>query len=158
MRLSAIGLIITLALSLCMLPYAIDAQQPVKIPLIGMLADGAYPSEAEWQQSLFQQKLRELGWHEGHNITFERRFADGKLDRLPALAAELVRLRPDVIVTGGTQAVQAVQQATTAIPIVITGAGTLVESGIVTSRRILVATSQDWKTRLSGYQANAWSS
>jgi len=77
--------------------------------------------------------MHELGWVEGENITVERRFAEGMLDRLPDLAADLVRLRPDVIVTGGTPGVRAAQQATTTIPIVLTGAGMLVEQGIVAS-------------------------
>ena len=108
-----------------------DAQQPAK--LIGLLTTGSPPSEAQRQQWPFRQKLRELGWHEGHNIAFERRYAEGQLDRLPALAAELVRLRPDVIVTAGTPGVRAAQQATTTIPIVLAGAAMLVEQGIVAS-------------------------
>ena len=131
MRLSAIGLILTLALGFLVAPLCSNAQQPVK--LIGILNPGSPPSEAQRQQSPFLQKLRELGWHEGHNIAFERRYAEGKLDRLPDLAADLVRLRPDVIVTPGTPGVRAAQQATTTIPIVIMGAGMLVEQGIVAS-------------------------
>jgi ABC-type uncharacterized transport system substrate-binding protein len=122
-----------LALSLLVAPRVPNAQQPVKVPLIGVLWDGPYPSEAERQQSPFQQKLRELGWHEGHNIAFERRFTEGNQDRFPDLAAALVRLRPDIIVTGGTLGVRAAQQATTTIPIVINGAGMLVDQGIVAS-------------------------
>ena len=133
MGFSTVGLIITLALSLLIVPHTTDAQQPVKVSLIGMLGRGSPPSEVEWQQSPFRQKLGELGWQEGHNIAFERRDAEGKLDRLPDLAAELVRLKPDVIVTGGTPGVRAAQQATTTIPIVLTGAGMLVEQGIVAS-------------------------
>src|SRR5215471_13681074 len=131
MRLSAIGLILTLALGFLVAPLCSNAQQPVK--LIGILGDGPTPSEAQRQQSPFGHKLRELGWHEGLNIAVERRFAEGQLDRLPDLAAALVRLRPDVIVTGGTPGVRAAQQATTTIPIVLTGAGMLVEQGIVAS-------------------------
>ncbi len=130
--LSTVGLI-ALALRLLVGPYPTDAQQPVKVPLIGLLGPGAYPSETEWQQSPLRQKLHELGWHEGHNIAFVRRYAEGKLDRLPALAADLVRLRPDVIVTRGTPGARAAQQATTTIPIVLRGAGLLVEQGIVPS-------------------------
>jgi putative ABC transport system substrate-binding protein len=133
MWLSTVGLIITLALSLLMVPRTTNAEQPVKAPLIGVLGNGSPPSEAERQPSPFLHKLGELGWREGHNIAFERRYAVGKLDRLPDLAAELVRLRPDIIVTGGTRGVQAAQQATTTIPIVIMGAGMLVEQGIVAS-------------------------
>jgi putative ABC transport system substrate-binding protein len=98
-----------------------------------MLGMGYAPSEAQWPQSPFRQKLGELGWQEGHNIAFERRNAEGRLNWLPDLAAELVRLKPDVIVTGGTPGVRAAQQATTTIPIVIMGAGDLVEQGIVAS-------------------------
>jgi len=133
MGFSTVGRIITLALSLLIVPHVTDAQQPVKVPLIGFLGSGSPPSEAQRQQSPFRQKLGELGWQEGHNIAFERRDAEGKLDRLPDLAAELVRLKPDVIVTGGTLGVRAAQQATTTIPIVLTGAGMLVEQGIVAS-------------------------
>jgi putative ABC transport system substrate-binding protein len=131
MRLSAIGLILTLALGFLVAPLCSNAQQPVK--RIGILWPGSPPSEAQRQQSPFLQKLRELGWIEGKNITFERRFAEGKPDRLPDLAAELVRLRPDIIVTGTTEGVRAAQQATTTIPIVSNGAGMLVEQGIVAS-------------------------
>jgi putative ABC transport system substrate-binding protein len=94
MRLSAIGLILTLALGFLVTPLCSNAQQPVK--LIGILGLGSPPSEAQRQQSSFWHKLRELGWHKGYNIAVERRFAEGQLDRLPDLAADLVRLRPDI--------------------------------------------------------------
>ncbi len=77
--------------------------------------------------------LRELGYVEGRNIVVERRFADGKQGRLPALAAELVRLKLDVIVAGPTSAVQAAKRATSEIPIVMTNAGEPVGTGLVTS-------------------------
>src|SRR5262249_18222109 len=127
-----VGLIMTFALGLCVGLRATDAQQPVKVPLIGVLGLGSYPSEAQRQQSPFLQALRELGWSEGETIVLERRYAAWQLDRLPTLAADLVRLRPDVIFVRGTPGVQAAQQATTTIPIVTT-AGSLVEQGIVTS-------------------------
>jgi putative ABC transport system substrate-binding protein len=110
MRLSVIGLLVTFALGLFWTPLVATAQQPVK--LIGVLGLGFAPSEAQRQASPFRQKLRELGWIEGQNITFEGRFAAGKLDRLTDLAADLVRRRPDIIVTVGTQGVRAAQQAT----------------------------------------------
>src|SRR5439155_8100922 len=115
MRLNTVGFIVTLVLLTLWAPLAADAQQPVKVPLIGVLEMGFPPSEAVRQQSPFWQKLRELGWQEGHNIAVERRFAEGKLDRLPDLAADLVRLKPDVIVTSNTVAVLAAKQATTTI-------------------------------------------
>jgi putative tryptophan/tyrosine transport system substrate-binding protein len=130
---STVGCLVIVALSLLMVPRATNAQQPVKVARIGILGIGPYPSEAEQQQSPLQQKLRELGWQEGHNMAFEHRFAEGKLDRLPDLAADLVRLRPDVIVARGTPALRAAQQATTTIPIVTTGAAMLVEQGFVAS-------------------------
>ena len=126
-----IGLIFTLAMVLA--PLASDAQQPAKVPLIGELVTGSPPSEAQRQPGPFGQALRELGWIEGQNIAFERRYAEEQLDRLPDLAAELVRLKPDVIVASGTRDVLAAKQATTTIPIVINGAGMLVEQGIVAS-------------------------
>jgi putative ABC transport system substrate-binding protein len=135
MWLSTIGLLVTFALGLLWTPLVATAQQPVK--LTGSLLQGFAPSEAQRplspSLSPFLQKLRELGWIEGQNITFERRYAEGKLDRLPDLAADLVRLRPDVIITVGTPGVRAAQQATTTIPIVLLGASELVEQGIIAS-------------------------
>src|SRR5439155_24447735 len=128
---SAVGFFVTLTLCLLTAP-ATHAQQPVKIARIGILGTGPYPSEAQQQQSPFLQKLRELGWQEGHNIAVERRFAEGKLDRLPDLATDLVRLKPDVIVTANAAGAQAAKQATTTIPIVMS-AGQIVEQGIVAS-------------------------
>ena len=79
-------------------------------------------------------QLRKLGWHEGHTITIERRYAENKVERLPALAAELVRLHVDVFVAYGTPAAHAAKQATSTIPIVMTGIGaTNVEAGLVAS-------------------------
>ena len=131
MRLRPCWYIITLVLSLLVVPCGPEAQQPRK--LIGTLSPGNLLSEAQWHQSPFRQKLDELGWHEGDNIAFAHRAAEGQTDRLPDLAAALVRLRPDVIVTGGTPGVRAAQQATTTIPIVIAGAAQLVDQGIVAS-------------------------
>src|SRR5262249_26074967 len=77
------------------------AQQPTKIPLIGFLS-GSFPSTSPARREAFRQDLRELGYVEGKNIVIEQRYADGKFDRPPALAAELVRLKGDIIVTAGT--------------------------------------------------------
>ena len=134
MRRSVIGLVITLAVSLCGLPRAIDAQQPVKIPLLGFLTSGSPSSEAALQGSPFLTQLRELGWHEGRNIAIEERYAEDHAERLPALAAELVRLHVDVIVAVSTPATRAAKQATSTIPIVMTGIGLdPVEAGLVTN-------------------------
>lgn len=131
MWLSTVGLIITLALSFLVVPGATDAQQPVK--LIGLLEIGSAPSEARRQQSPFQQKLRELGWVEGQNLVIESRYAEGKFERFPALAAELVRLPADVIVVWSTMGAVAVQKATRSIPVVFLSVGVPVEIGLVSS-------------------------
>src|SRR5215510_9202931 len=78
-------------------PLAARAQQPAKLPTIGALVIGNISPEEFWRE--FRQGLRDLGYVEGQNIRFEFRSAEGKIDRLPELAAELVRLKVDVIVT-----------------------------------------------------------
>jgi putative ABC transport system substrate-binding protein len=109
-----------------------EAQQPTKIPRIGYLA-GAYPYANAARTDAFRQGLRELGYVEGKNIVIERRYADEKLDRLPALAAELVSLKVDVIVTAGPIPTRAAKEATTTIPIVMTNEGDPVGTGFVAS-------------------------
>jgi len=95
-----------------------EAQQPTKIPRIGYLS-GSSPSTAPGRRKAFRQGLRELGYVEEKNIVIEWRYAEGKFDRLPALAAELVRLKVDIIVTAGPQATRPAKQATSTIPIVM---------------------------------------
>jgi len=126
--------IIPLALGamLLALSFPVQAQQPGKIPRIGVLGGGS-PSTYKVLLVVFRQGLRELGYIEGQNIAIEYRYADGKSERLADLAAELVRLRLDVIVTSGTQVTRAVKQATSTIPIVVAGAGDLVGAGLVAS-------------------------
>ena len=94
------------------------AQQPKKVPRIGYLT-GVSPSTNSTRHDAFLQGLRELGHVEGKNIVIEWRSAEGKFNRLPALAAELVRLKVDIIVTGGGATTRAVKEATTTIPIVM---------------------------------------
>src|SRR3990167_3515415 len=96
-----------------------DAQQPKKVPRIGFLFSTS-PSLSSARLEAFRQGLRELGYVEGKNIAIEYRYAEGKLDLLPALAAELVRLKVDVIVTGGQGITRAAKEATATIPIVMT--------------------------------------
>ena len=103
----------TLLYALC---FPVEAQQPTKISRIGFLT-GGFPGSARGIEP-FQRELRELGYVEGQNITFEYRYAEGKLDRSPALADELVRLKVDVIVAGGTGDTLAAKNATRTIPIV----------------------------------------
>jgi ABC-type uncharacterized transport system substrate-binding protein len=108
------------------------AQQPKKVPRIGFLL-ATFASVQESRLEAFRQGLRDLGYIEGQNITIEYRWAEGKLDRLPDLAAELVRLKVDVIVTGGPTATRPAKEATSTIPIVMTQDADPVSSGFVAS-------------------------
>jgi putative ABC transport system substrate-binding protein len=109
-----------------------EAQQPGKVPRIGYLITSS-PSAIAPRMEAFQQGLRELGYVEGKNIVIERLHAEGKLDRLPELAAELVRLNVDVIVTSGPTATRPAKGATSTIPIVMTFDDDPVGSGFVAS-------------------------
>ena len=109
-----------------------EAQQPVKITRIGYL-DAVSLSVNAARVEAFRQSLRKLGYVEGKNIFIEWRSADGKLDRLPALAAELVHLKVDIIVTGGRSATRAAKEATSTIPIVMTQDSDPVANGFVAS-------------------------
>jgi len=108
------------------------AQQPTKVPRIGLLF-AVPPSAVAARTEALRQGLRELGYVEGKNIVIEWRFAEGKLDRLPALAEELVRLKVDVIITGGPPATRSVKQASATIPIVMGFDDDPVGSGFVAS-------------------------
>ena len=108
------------------------AQQPGKIVRIGVLSPG--PAEISASLDAFRQGLRELGYIEGRNLVIEYRWAEGKFDRLPELAAELVRLKVDVLIpTGGTPAILAAKNATRVIPVVFPVAADPVGSGLVAS-------------------------
>jgi len=114
-------------------PIAARAQQGAKVPRIGYLSPGsASPGPLAYHDE-FQRGLRELGYVEGRNIVVEYRFADGKFDRLDQLAAELVRLNVDVIVSVVTQASLAAKNATSTIPIVIVSVADPVGAGLVAS-------------------------
>ena len=121
-----------LATGLLAAPLAAVAQQAGKVWRIGYLDQGSAARSTLYADGL-RQGLRDLGWVEGRNIAVEVRFAEGKTDQLPALAAELVRLKVDLIVTSTTPAALAAKQATTTIPIVIGFAADPVGSGIVAS-------------------------
>ena len=112
------GLILALALLAAPLGAA-DAQQ-AKVHRIGYLASANPRSSSPFFQA-FEQRLRELGYVEGQNLAIDFRNAEGKLDRLPDLAAELVRLKANVIVTASDQATRAAMEATATIPILIVG-------------------------------------
>ena len=113
-------------------PLAAPAQQVGKMPQIGYLGVSSPSLEPHYVEA-FRQKLRELGHVEGKNIAIEYRWAEGQDDRLPNLASELVRLKPDVIVTTGTPGAVAAMQATKTIPIVMASSADPVGSGLVAS-------------------------
>jgi putative ABC transport system substrate-binding protein len=108
-----------------------EAQQPARIPRIGILNAGS-ASSAPARVEAFRQRLRELGYVEGKNIVIEYRYAEGKLERLPDLAGELVGLKVDVIVTSGSASLPA-KKASATIPIVFAGYGDPVGTGLVSS-------------------------
>ena len=130
----ALALVVVFSFGLLAAPLAADAQRAGKVPRIGFLvaasaSDSAYARLIE----AFRQGLRDLGYVEGRNIFIEYRYAGEKYEQLAALAAELVRLKVDVIVSHGTPGPSAAKQATSTIPIVMTGAGDPVGSGLVAS-------------------------
>src|SRR5713226_4283469 len=109
-------------------PLAAEAQQAAKVPRIGYLA-GDLAASPHLHEA-FRQGLRDLGYVEGRNVVIEYRDAEGKSERFPALAAELVALKVDVILAGGTPAALAAKQATKTIPIVVTSAADPVTSAL----------------------------
>jgi putative ABC transport system substrate-binding protein len=118
-----------LLLALCL---SAEAQQPAKVPRIGILI-AASTSFYSARVEALRQRLRELGYVEGKNIVIEYRYAEGKLERLPDLAAELVRLKVDVIVTAPGPGALAAKKASATIPIVFTDVPDPVGTGIVSS-------------------------
>jgi putative tryptophan/tyrosine transport system substrate-binding protein len=112
-------------------PLAARAQQPGKLPIIGFLGTGTSSVWNPWIGA-FEQRLRGLGWSEGRTVAIEYRWGEGRPERFAEIAAEFVRLKVDVIVTGGS-AVPALRQATSVIPIVFAIAGDPVGGGLVSS-------------------------
>jgi len=110
--------------------YLARAQKPTSIPRMGVLFLGAPPNA---NLEAFIQGLRELGYIEGKNIVIDYRFAEGKAERLPELATELVRLKVDAIFTAGTPAIFALKQATTTIPVVFFSTSDPIGTGVVAS-------------------------
>ena len=130
---STVGGIVTLILGLLATPFAVEAQQAKNVSRIGFLS-AASPAALSARTEAFRQGLRELGYVEGKNIVIEWRYAEEKLDRLRELAAELVRLKVDVIVTAAPSSTRAAKEATATIPIVMGGiGGDPVEAGFVAS-------------------------
>ena len=113
-------------------PFAADAQGREKMLRLASLSGGSEAGTRE-RDICFYDELTRLGWIEGRNITVDRRWASGKISDLPALAAELVALRPDVLMTSGTPSAQAMQRVSAGIPMVFNMVSDPVASGIVTS-------------------------
>jgi putative ABC transport system substrate-binding protein len=128
---STVGCIVTLTLSLLTMAFAATAQPAGKVYRIGRLSTGSPPAGRNPLLEAFRQGLRDLGYVEGRNILIESRYAEGQEDRCPALAAELVRLPVDVLVAAGTAPIQAAQQATSTIPIVMAWGTDPVAQGFV---------------------------
>jgi len=126
--------VFAIALTFAFVGAVVEAQQPKKVPRIGYLVSSDPATESTRSEAI-RLALRELGYIEGQNIAIEYRYAEGKLDRLPALAADLVRLKVDIIVAaGGDTMVRAAKNATKTIPIVMVGTGgDPVEAGLIDS-------------------------
>jgi len=124
--------VLTLCAMLSALCFSAQAQQTGKVPRIGFL-DPSTASGTAGLLEAFWQEMRKLGWIEGKNITVEYRYAEQKTERLPDLAADLVRLKVDLIVVASTVPALAAKSATTTIPIVMTNAGDPVAAGLVAS-------------------------
>ena len=136
LKLGIVRLMIVLTLGLLTVPLPTEAQQAsTKVYRLGFLAFGHRPSEsvAASPLAVFRQALRELGYAEGRDLVIEERWAEASINRLPALAAELVRLKVDIIVASGASAVRAAKRVTQQIPIIIAGAADPVAEGLVTN-------------------------
>jgi putative ABC transport system substrate-binding protein len=131
---SVLALLIS-GLSLLLFPLSIpaEAQQPKKIPRIGLLSNRVKPpaNTPDFGETAFRNGLRNLGYIEGKNILIEYRYSDGKDDRLPALAAELLQAKVDVLFSASIRGIRAAKQATTSVPIVIVTTADPVEAGFV---------------------------
>src|SRR5712692_6872300 len=132
-RRTIIGFIITFALGcLCVAPLAPEAQPPTHVHRIGVLWGGTIPGREPFVGA-FLEGMRALGYVEGQNLVLEYRGAEWQYERFPALAAELVRLKVDVLLAVSTPAALAAKQATSTIPIVMVSIGDAVGSGLVAS-------------------------
>jgi putative tryptophan/tyrosine transport system substrate-binding protein len=125
------GFLITLALGLLVAPFAAEAQPAGNVSRIGLLLLGSSSSFSSHLEG-FRQGLRDLGWVEGQQIALEYRYTE-HLDQLPELAADLVRLKADLIVTWGTPAAQAAKQATSTIPIVMASSSDAIRTGLLSN-------------------------
>jgi putative ABC transport system substrate-binding protein len=132
MKIGRIGFTIALALATLLGPLDVQAQRTEKVHRVGFLGNSTAALEANLVGP-FREGLRDLGYVEGRNVVIEYRWAEAKYERLPALIAELIALKVDVLVTAGTPATLAVQKATTSVPLVMVAVGDPVGTGIVPS-------------------------
>ena len=139
-------------------PLAGRAQSPMKVRRIGFLSASAPVGESDRQLEAFREGLRQLGYVEGQNIAIEYRWAEGRFERLPSLATELVRLKVDVIVAAVTQASLAAKNATSTIPIVMAAVSDPVGAGLVASLARPGANVPGHLPCPQGWQASRWSS
>src|SRR5205809_7232626 len=128
---SIIATLLVLILVLCLGPFVAGAQQST-VPRVGFLAGGSPPAFQHLIEA-FRQGMRERGYIDGQNFVIEIRAAEGRFDRLPGLAADLVRSKVAVIVVGANGPLQAAKDATNTIPIVIAGVGDPVGTGFIAS-------------------------
>jgi putative ABC transport system substrate-binding protein len=133
MRLYIVRFVVMLALVILTAPLIAEAQQPMHVHRIGALSGGGPTPGRDPFVEAFLEGMRALGYVEGQHLVLEYRGAAGQHERLPALAAELVQRKPEVIVTQGTPAALAAKDATTTIPIVMVGVADAVGSGLVAS-------------------------
>jgi putative ABC transport system substrate-binding protein len=132
MKSEVLRILVAVAAAILLMPLDASAQTSSKVHRIGTL-DMTSPDLRSPTQMAFYEELRKLGYVEGQNLVVERRSASGEPDRLPALARELVALRPDLIVAGGPQPNSAVKDATSTIPIVMYAVADPVQAGLVTN-------------------------
>ena len=146
---------ITLAGAAAAGPLTAQAQQPGKLATIGCLVAGTPASHSQWY-AMLAQRLRELGWIEGRDLTLAYRWTEGRDERAAEFAAELVRLKVDVIVTNGNASANAAKRATSVIPIVFTLVGDPMGTGLVSSHwRGQAATSQAYRSNRQILAASA---
>src|SRR5712691_4569910 len=131
-RRRTIWLLTTLGFGLLCTPFAPDAQPPGQVPRIGFVEPGAAAVNGHFLAA-FRQGLRALGWVEGQNLVIEDRWAEGQVERFPALLAELIRLKVQVIVVSSGVGTLAAKQATATVPIVFTGVDDPIGTGLVAS-------------------------
>jgi len=125
-----IGLAVNLTLIFVLAPLAAEAQEATKIWRIGFLSPYSTEYDKSWRAAL-QQGLRDLGYVEGKNIVIEQRHAEGRFERFPELAAELVRLKLDVFLAHGVAAVDAARKASSTVPIIMVPVADPLGSGLV---------------------------